>query len=116
VCAFTAALSRSGGAVTVSCALGGRTAESTSTLVVTPEGQSLQDSTPIIDALEALHPEPSVHPDLLKVPNVVLTPHIASSTIKTRMAMAQLAADNLVAYLTRGQALTPLNTVTGPAA
>jgi glutathione S-transferase len=32
-------------------------------LVVTPEGQSLQDSTPIIDALEALHPEPSVHPD-----------------------------------------------------
>jgi gluconate 2-dehydrogenase len=66
-----------------------------------------------IDVFEG---EPSVHPDFLKVPNVVLTPHIASSTIKTRMAMAQLAADNLVSYLTRGQALTPLNTVTGPAA
>jgi gluconate 2-dehydrogenase len=63
-----------------------------------------------IDVFEG---EPSVDPDLLKVPNVVLTPHIASSTIKTRMAMAQLAADNLVSYLTRGQALTPLNTVTG---
>ncbi len=50
-----------------------------------------------------------------KVPNVVLTPHIASSTVKTRKAMAQLAADNLVAYLTRGQALTPLNTVPGKA-
>jgi gluconate 2-dehydrogenase len=60
--------------------------------------------------------EPSVHPDLLKVPNVVLTPHIASSTVKTRMAMAQLAADNLVSYLTRGQALTPLNSVTSPKA
>ena len=66
-----------------------------------------------IDVFEG---EPSVHPDLLKVPNVVLTPHIASATIKTRKAMAQLAADNLVAYLTRGQALTPLNTLPGAAA
>ena len=66
-----------------------------------------------IDVFEG---EPSVHPDLLKVVNVVLTPHIASATIQTRKAMAQLAADNLVAYLTRGQALTPLNTVPGAAA
>jgi hypothetical protein len=27
--------------------------------------------------------------------------------------MAQLAADNLIAYLTQGKALTPLNTVVG---
>jgi gluconate 2-dehydrogenase len=57
-----------------------------------------------------------LHPDLLTVPNVVLTPHIASSTVKTRKAMAQLAADNLVAYLTQGQALTPLNSLPGTAA
>ncbi len=63
--------------------------------------------------LDVFEGEPTVHPDLLKVPNVVLTPHIASATVKTRMAMAQLAADNLIAYLTRGQALTPLNTVPG---
>lgn len=31
-------------------------------LVVTPEGQGLQDSTPIIDTLEERFPEPSVHP------------------------------------------------------
>ena len=31
-------------------------------LVVTPEGQGLQDSTPIIEHFEALHPEPSIHP------------------------------------------------------
>lgn len=66
--------------------------------------------------LDVFEGEPAVHPDLLKVSNVVLTPHIASSTVKTRKAMAQLAADNLVAYLTRGQALTPLNTVPGQAA
>jgi gluconate 2-dehydrogenase len=44
------------------------------------------------------------------VPNVVLTPHIASATVPTRMAMANLAADNLIAYLVHGKALTPLNT------
>ena len=32
-------------------------------LVVTPEGTGLQDSTPIIDAMEKLHPEPSIHPE-----------------------------------------------------
>jgi glutathione S-transferase len=31
-------------------------------LVVTPEGRGMQDSTPIIEHLEALHPEPSIHP------------------------------------------------------
>lgn len=32
-------------------------------LVVTPEGKGIQDSTPIIDQLEKLHPQPSIHPD-----------------------------------------------------
>jgi len=66
--------------------------------------------------LDVFEGEPQVHPDLLTLPNVVLTPHIASATVKTRRAMAQLAADNLIAYLTRGQALTPLNTLPGAAA
>ena len=60
--------------------------------------------------LDVFEGEPKVHPDLLTVPNVVLTPHIASATIPTRLAMANLAADNLIAYLTQGKALTPLNT------
>jgi glutathione S-transferase len=32
-------------------------------LVVTPQGEGLQDSTPIIEKLESLFPEPSIHPD-----------------------------------------------------
>jgi gluconate 2-dehydrogenase len=59
--------------------------------------------------LDVFEGEPALNPALLKVPNVVLTPHIASATIQTRLAMAQLAADNIVAYLTQGRALTPLN-------
>src|SRR5476651_35539 len=31
-------------------------------LVVTPEGVGIQDSTPIIDQIEKLYPEPSIHP------------------------------------------------------
>jgi gluconate 2-dehydrogenase len=63
--------------------------------------------------LDVFEGEPVVHPDLLTVPNVVLTPHIASATVGTRRAMAQLAADNLIGYLVHGKACTPLNVVSG---
>jgi len=59
--------------------------------------------------LDVFEGEPQVHPDLLTVPNVVLTPHIASASVSTRMAMAMLAADNLISFFTQGKALTPLN-------
>jgi len=63
--------------------------------------------------LDVFEGEPSVHPDLLKVPNVVLTPHIASATVATRRAMAELAADNLIAALgfgpNAGKPPTPIN-------
>ena len=32
-------------------------------LVITPDGTGIQDSTPVIDAMEKLHPQPSIHPD-----------------------------------------------------
>ncbi|WP_427911802.1 2-hydroxyacid dehydrogenase [Ramlibacter sp. MMS24-I3-19] len=59
--------------------------------------------------LDVFEGEPKVHPDLLTVPNVVLTPHIASATVPTRLAMANLAADNLIGFLVHGKPLTPLN-------
>ena len=59
--------------------------------------------------LDVYEGEPKLNPALLTVPNVVLTPHIASSTIPTRLAMANLAADNLIGFLVNGKPLTPLN-------
>ncbi|MGA0570813.1 2-hydroxyacid dehydrogenase [Variovorax sp. VNK109] len=59
--------------------------------------------------LDVFEGEPKLNPALLDVPNVVLTPHIASATIPTRKAMANLAADNLIGYLTKNKPLTPLN-------
>ena len=59
--------------------------------------------------LDVFDGEPRVHPALLGVPNVVLTPHIASASVPTRLAMANLAADNLIGFLTMGKPLTALN-------
>lgn len=49
--------------------------------------------------LDVYEGEPKVHPELLKLSNVVLAPHIASATEKTRRAMVALAIDNLNAAL-----------------
>lgn len=61
--------------------------------------------------LDVFEGEPKVHPDLLTVPNVVLTPHIASATVPTRRAMAELAADNLIAWFGGKGPLTPVTPV-----
>lgn len=56
--------------------------------------------------LDVFENEPALNPAFLGMQNVVLTPHIASSSAATRHAMAMLAAQNLVAALTTG---TPPN-------
>ena len=72
---------------------------------------ALRDKRIAAAGLDVFEGEPKVHPDLLSVPNVVLTPHIASATAGTRRAMAMLAVDNLIGYLVHGKAVTPLNAV-----
>jgi lactate dehydrogenase-like 2-hydroxyacid dehydrogenase len=49
--------------------------------------------------LDVYENEPRVHPDLLTVDNIVLSPHIASATEATRRAMSMTAAKNLIAAL-----------------
>ncbi len=71
--------------------------------------QALKNRTIAAAGLDVFEGEPSVHPGLLEVPNVVLTPHIGSASIPSRKAMAHLAADNLVAFFTGKPLLTPLN-------
>ena len=70
---------------------------------------ALRDKRIAAAGLDVFEGEPSVHPDLLTVPNVVLTPHIASASLPTRLAMARLAADNLIAFFQGKEPLTPLN-------
>jgi glyoxylate reductase len=50
-------------------------------------------------ALDVFENEPQVHPDLLDLSNVILTPHIASASVATRTRMATMAAENCLAVL-----------------
>jgi glyoxylate reductase len=48
-------------------------------------------------ALDVFEEEPSIHPELINLKeNVVLTPHIGSASIETRLRMAKMAARNMV--------------------
>jgi gluconate 2-dehydrogenase len=59
--------------------------------------------------LDVFENEPRLNPAFLQLKNVVLTPHIGSSTEATRRAMAMTAAKNLVAALTGGNPPNLLN-------
>jgi len=59
-------------------------------------------------ALDVYENEPAVHADLLKLENVLLAPHLASATVETRTAMADLAVRNVIAVLSGQAAITPV--------
>ena len=59
-------------------------------------------------ALDVFDGEPQVPAELMAMENVVLTPHIASSTRETRRAMGDLVYDNLRAHFDGKQVLTPV--------
>ncbi len=70
-------------------------------LVDTPAlAEALRAGTIFAAGLDVTDPEPlPVDDPLLKLPNVIVAPHIASATVGTRNAMAEICANNLLAGL-----------------
>src|SRR5439155_2856017 len=62
--------------------------------------EALRSRTIFAAGLDVTDPEqPSPDDPLLKLPNVIVAPHIASATVSTRNAMAEICARNLLAGL-----------------
>jgi len=70
---------------------------------------ALQANTIAGAGLDVFENEPRVHAALLQMPNVVVTPHLGSATTETRLKMAMLAADNLLAALAGRRPLNVVN-------
>lgn len=71
--------------------------------------QALQSRQIAGAGLDVFENEPHLHPGLDTLPNVVLAPHVGSATSETRLAMAMLATDNLLAALEGRRPPTPVN-------
>ena len=72
--------------------------------------KALQSGKIFAAGLDVFEGEPQVHPELLKCSNIVLAPHIASATEKTRRAMVDLAIENLRAALNGKKPPSLINT------
>jgi len=72
--------------------------------------KALQSGKIFAAGLDVFEGEPQVHPELLKCSNIVLAPHIASATEKTRRAMVDLAVENLRAALNGKRPPSLINT------
>jgi glyoxylate reductase len=59
--------------------------------------------------LDVYEREPAVHPGLIAIPNVVLAPHIASATVRTRSEMSAMAARNIATAVRGGRPPNLLN-------
>lgn len=59
--------------------------------------------------LDVFEDEPHISPGLLKLANVVLTPHIASATLEARKEMSRIAAENILAVLAGKSPISPVS-------
>lgn len=70
--------------------------------------EALRDRVIAAAGLDVFEREPAVEPGLLELENVVLLPHIASASERTRVRMAVRAAENIVAFLDGKPLLDPV--------
>ena len=59
--------------------------------------------------IDVYNGEPNIHPDYLTLPNVYVLPHLGSSTVKTRTAMANLAIKNIDDFFKNGKCTNIVN-------
>jgi len=59
--------------------------------------------------LDVYNGEPSIHPEYLRLPNVYVLPHLGSATKKTRIAMADLAIDNIDEFFKNSKCKNTVN-------
>ena len=59
--------------------------------------------------LDVYNGEPNIHPEYLNLPNVFVLPHLGSSTLKTRTAMANLAIKNIEDFFKTGKSKNKVN-------
>jgi lactate dehydrogenase-like 2-hydroxyacid dehydrogenase len=70
--------------------------------------EALRTGTIAAAGLDVLADEPNVSDEMLALDNLTILPHIGSASVSTRTAMADLVAQNLVAWFENGAALTPV--------
>lgn len=61
--------------------------------------EALKNKTIAAAGLDVFENEPAIHPELLKLENAVLVPHIGSATVRTRNRMAEMAVSSCISIL-----------------
>jgi len=69
---------------------------------------ALKDGTIAAAGMDVFYEEPKVPAEFLNLPNVSLLPHVASASVPTRNAMADLVADNLIGWFENRTVKTPV--------
>ena len=59
--------------------------------------------------IDVYNGEPNIHSEYLNLPNVFVLPHLGSATMKTRIAMANLAIDNMEDFFKTGKSKNKVN-------